>query len=152
MSKSGFDVPRDGCPWSESPSHSDLESEPADFNESDSGSEEWSERDSIANVIDDESKPEECEIEDASVSATATILGRWLATFLLFQSAFWLSNAAILSLFGFMTTFLCVFNELCKEVAKAFPRTLYSAKQKFCTKMTFRRYVVCQKRQNILSS
>ena len=95
----------------------------------------------------DESDPED-EIVPSNVSTTASILARWLVQFLLcLQVVYHLSNAALSCLFRFITTFLCVlgrFSELCGDLARAFPRSLYMAKQKFCDKLKVKRYVVCR--------
>ena len=64
------------------------------------------------------------------------------------QCVYRLSNAALSSIFRFITTFLCVLgqiSELCNDLARAFPWSLYIAKQKFCDKLKVKRYVVCQK-------
>ena len=99
-------------------------------------------------IVIDESDPED-EISLANVSITASVLARWLVQFLLhLQCVYRLSNAALSSIFRFITTFLCVlgrFSELCNDLARAFPRSLYIAKQKFCDKLKVKRYVVCRK-------
>ncbi len=51
-------------------------------------------------------------------------------------------------LFSFLATFLCVlgqFSTQCKEMAKAFPRSIYLARGQFCEKHLFKRLVVCRK-------
>ena len=125
------------------------ESEPeANEDECDSGSEEWNEDDSVENDILDESEPEH-EIPRANVSVKASILARWLVQFLLhLQTVYCLSNAALSCVFCFLTTFLCIlgrFSDVCNDIARAFSRSFYMAKQKFCEKLKVKRYVVCQK-------
>ena len=109
------------------------ESEPeGNEEEFDSDSEEWNEDDCVENDMIDESDPED-EISLANVSITTSVLARWLVQFLLhLQCVYRLSNAALSSIFCLITTFLCVlgqFSELCNDLARAFPRSLYITKQ-----------------------
>ncbi len=101
----------------------------------------------------EESEPEECDVDFDSMSSSS-ILARWLVLFLLhLQSAFRLSKAAVQCLFSFLATFLCVLGQFstqckstqCKEIAKAFPRSIYLARGRFCEKSLFKRLVVCRK-------
>ena len=51
-------------------------------------------------------------------------------------------------LFFFFLTFLVVlgrFSDLCKEMAQIFPRTLFSAQNKYSHRFKLQRYVVCRK-------
>ena len=97
----------------------------------------------------EDSEPEENEIDVADISSTSSILARWLAIFLLhLQSTYRMSKAVVQCLFSFLATFLLVLGQLsapCREVAKAFPRSAYLARGKFCEKVTFKRYVACRK-------
>ena len=59
----------------------------------------------------------------------------------LYLGVFHLSNTAVSLLFGFLSTFLVVlgrFSDLCKEMAQIFPRTLFSAQNKYSHRFKLR--------------
>ena len=60
----------------------------------------------------------------------------------------WDDKLALSLLFGFMSTVLVVlgrFSDLCKEIAGAFPRTLFTAQNNHSRRFKLRRYVVSRK-------
>jgi hypothetical protein len=99
--------------------------------------------------VNSDSEPEDGEIELLSISPSAAALVRLLTFFLLkLQGVFHLSNSALTLLFGFLSTLFVVlgrFSDLCKEIAKAFPRSLLSAQNNHSRRFKFQRYVVCRK-------
>ena len=109
--------------------------------------EQWDD-DDVTRDIDD-SEPEEEEIAFVTASPTAKILVRWISLFLLtLQGVFHLPNTALSLLFGFLSTLFVIlgrFSDLCKEIAKVFPRSLFLAQRNQSHRFKFQKYVACRK-------
>ncbi len=113
--------------------------------------EDWN-RDETLPEESSDSEPDD-EIECVGVSSSAKVFAKWLSLFLMqLKSRYKLPEAAVSCLFMFLSTFFCVLGSLhpfCNEIAKVFPRTMYSAKSRLVTKVKFLRYVTCRKFHNI---
>ncbi len=93
----------------------------------------------------EESEPEECDVDFDSMSSSSSILARWLVLFLLFLLHQRLDCRRQRPLFISCMCVLGQFSTQCKEIAKAFPRSIYLARGRFCEKSLFKRLVVCRK-------
>ena len=100
-----------------------------------------------------DSEPEEDEVPYVGISRRTKVLAKWLTLFLLqLQSRYRLPDSAVSCIFSFLFTFFCLlgtFNTFCKDISKAFPRSLHLAKLDFTGKQKLARYVVCRKCHNI---